>query len=269
LNDQLLMEWYRWRWSKVFAVAESASEPVVPDALICVLPGEAGPSMNLDELLTQNQARGGDEQGLAPTEVVRLRAFTAGTLTEPLRDQFGDDAISIGDLVASLHRVRLKVLKMAERYDPLYGELPEGQYLASIRTQFLVNYDPSAQPEKIIEFYMIACRKLNRLLLAKGGRIQSAISSATRILTALESLDAVMGLLNADSQSYLNLDRACGVHRMGLTVDGLQQKINLRIAARTARDWVQADALQIELAGLGVTLNDSEGVTEWWIPYSA
>jgi len=263
------MEWYRWRWSKVFAVAESAPKPTVPEALTCVLPEGARSSMSVDALSTLHQSRGGEIQRLAPAEVFRFRAFTAGTLAEPLPDRFGDDDISLGDLVSSLHRVRLKVLKMADRYDPLYGELPEGQYLASIRTEFLRAYAPSAQPEKIMEFYVVACRKLNRLLLAKGGRLQSAISSASRILTAVESLDAVMGLLDADSQSYLNLDRACGVRRIGLTVDGLQQKINLRIAARTARDWVQADAIQTELAAFGVTLNDSEGVTEWWIPYSA
>ena len=139
------MQWYQWRWSKVFAVSEAATKPMVPDDWSDVLPVEAAGSMRLDELSVRHQARCGDGQGVAPAEVVRLRAFTAGKLSVSLPDRVGDDGVSLGDLVAALHRVRLKTLKMADRYDPLYGELPEGQYLASIRTQFLMDYDPSAE----------------------------------------------------------------------------------------------------------------------------
>ena len=268
MKDQVLMDWYRWRWSTVFAVAEAAPMPSLPNALSWILPVGRASAMSIDELIACHEDRGGKLDSLAPREVTRLRAFTSGTVAEPLTDRVGDNDASIGDLVASLHRVRLKVLKMADRHDPLYGELPEGMYLSSIRTQFLLDYDPSAQPGRIMEFYTIACRKLNRLLLAKGGRLQSAVSSANRILSALESIDGVMGLLAVDSQTYLHFDRECGVRRIGLTVDALQKKINLRIAARTAKDWTQADAIQTELAEQGVTLNDSEGVTDWWISYS-
>lgn len=268
LSEALLTDWYSWRWSQVFAVAQPVPLPTVPDDLERVLPIAPVGSVGVNEVLADHQACGGDLSSLAPYEVTRLRGMTAGSLRNPLNDSFGDQSVSIGDLVGALHRVRLKVEKQAARFEPLYGELPEGQYLSSIRTQFLLAHEPTAQPHRIAEFYVTACRTLNRLLLAKGSKLQSAMSSASRILTAVESLDEVMGLLTTDSHTYLTLDRRCGAQRLGVSIEEIQKQVNLRIAYRTARDWAQADAIQTQLNDSGITIIDGEGVTDWWIPYS-
>jgi cysteinyl-tRNA synthetase len=53
--------------------------------------------------------------------------------------------------------------------------------------------------------------------------------------------------------------------RTGLSVEWVEARISERIAARTARDWAQADAVRDQLAGAGVVLMDHPGGTDWQI----
>ena len=174
----------------------------------------------------------------APFEVLRFRLLVKGEWSADLNSDGPNSVISAADLIAGLHRVRQKVRRLEQRFDLIYGELPEGAYLANMKTRFRLEQGAGLEGPTLFTFYETACKTLNRLALAKGTRLQSAVSSASRILSTLEELDAVVGVLSMDSTSYLNLDRHCSLHfRVGLTFDWVQQRINQRIAARTGRDW--------------------------------
>ncbi|MGB0645556.1 MAG: hypothetical protein ACPGQS_00200 [Bradymonadia bacterium] len=268
MNQEVLQEWFGYRWHSVMNGSGSFEAPVLPSQVDIIMGSGSFGSTIWETLHDALERLELERINWAPFEVLRFRLLVKGEWSADSHSAEPDLMISPGDLIAGLHRARQKIRRLEQRFDLLYGELPEGAYLASMKTRFRLEQGTGLDGATLFRFYETACKTLNRLLLARGTRLQSAVSSASRILSTLEELDEVVGLLSMDSASYLALDRHCSLARSGLTFDWVQQRINQRIAARTGRDWSTADAIKDELNSAGVILMDGDGVTDWWISYS-
>ncbi len=96
--------------------------------------------------------------------------------------------------------------------------------------------------------------------------------AATRGLAAatVEALDACcapMGLMQASSEAFVERTRARRLRLRGLAASAIQAKVKQRADARAAKDFAGADAVRLELAQLGVELQDvpGGGETKWTV----
>ena len=82
-------------------------------------------------------------------------------------------------------------------------------------------------------------------------------SQDPRLAQLLRQLGGVLGLLQADAQSYLQGDAG------DLDTAAIEAKIAQRQAAKAAKDYAGADAIRQELLAQGIALKDSAQGTTW------
>jgi cysteinyl-tRNA synthetase len=75
----------------------------------------------------------------------------------------------------------------------------------------------------------------------------------------------VLGVFQDDPDHFFNFDREMEVSKRVLNVGEIESLIRERQAARAAKDWIKADAIRRELAGLHVVLKDTADMTSWII----
>jgi cysteinyl-tRNA synthetase len=79
----------------------------------------------------------------------------------------------------------------------------------------------------------------------------------SRLATILRKLANVLGLLEADPESYLQGGAGAGDN------DQIELLIQQRLEARAARNWAEADRIRDELHAMGIELEDKDGKTSW------
>ena len=82
---------------------------------------------------------------------------------------------------------------------------------------------------------------------------------------AFDHFGLVLGVFQDDPDHFFKSDREIEVCKRGLNVEEIESLISERQAARTAKDWVKADAIRRELADLHVVLQDTALTTGWII----
>jgi cysteinyl-tRNA synthetase len=105
-------------------------------------------------------------------------------------------------------------------------------------------------PEALAVIFDLA-NQVNRL---RDEDINTALAKAA----VLKHLANVLGLLEADPEEYLQ--SAAGEDAGGEDIDGL---IEARNAARTNKDWAEADRIRDVLDEMGIVLEDKDGKTIW------
>jgi cysteinyl-tRNA synthetase len=101
------------------------------------------------------------------------------------------------------------------------------------------------------------------LASAKGVDKQLRRRSLARFLADFQTIGGVLGLFQGEPAAWLARRRDLKAARLGLDVARVTTLLEERAAARTARDWGQADRCRDDLAALGVCVLDGPAGTTW------
>ncbi|HTR00100.1 MAG TPA: cysteine--tRNA ligase [Candidatus Acidoferrum sp.] len=126
---------------------------------------------------------------------------------------------------------------------PLIGGDYEQRFHAAMSDDFNT-------PEAIGVLFELA-REINRLR-------QSDAAQATQLAALLRKLGGLLGLLQSDADEFL---------RKGGAVDAalVESLLAQRLAARAAKNWMEADRIRDQLKALNVVVEDKNGVSSWRI----
>lgn len=92
---------------------------------------------------------------------------------------------------------------------------------------------------------------------------KSAVLDAAR--KTFEHFGAALGIFQDDPNHFFQTDKEMESRKKGLDALEIENLIQLRHAARLAKDWKKADEIREQLAKLHVLLNDSKDSTTWSI----
>ncbi|MES2604781.1 MAG: cysteine--tRNA ligase, partial [Pseudomonadota bacterium] len=104
-------------------------------------------------------------------------------------------------------------------------------------------------PEAIAALFDLA-REINRLRNVD-------LSQATALAALLRNLGEVLGILQSNADEFL---RKGG---QGVDAAEVESLLQQRLAARTSKNWAEADRIRDQLKALNVVVEDKNGVTSW------
>ena len=111
--------------------------------------------------------------------------------------------------------------------------------------------DDFGTPEAMAALFELA-RQLNTVRAA--GNAQQTIELAT----ILKSLGAVLGILQADADVFLQAGSSDG-----LSAENIEQLIAERVQAKQNKQFARADQIRDELKAQGIILEDARSGTTW------
>jgi len=180
--------------------------------------------------------------------------------------QFSD---SMMDEAAARMAYYYETLRKTERFVDLFhddyqGPIPCVDLIDGFQNAFDAAMNDDFSVLKAMELIGELFKALNELVgVRKPNKRSAAAAAAFRLKEQLNRIDQVLNLFSRNTVEYLREHRARAVFRRGLSADVIEGQISARIAARTARDWEQADRIRGQLEALGVILMDHEGGTDW------
>mmetsp|Transcript_4762 Transcript_4762/g.17114 ORF Transcript_4762/g.17114 Transcript_4762/m.17114 type:complete len:660 (+) Transcript_4762:84-2063(+) len=101
----------------------------------------------------------------------------------------------------------------------------------------------------------------------KGRKAKGRLQAMNLIHESIADILSLLGLHSADVPSTLLEMQSLALHRAGMTVEDLEQKMAEREEARAAKDYAKSDSIREELASKGVLLMDT-GAGMGWRPGS-
>ncbi len=110
-------------------------------------------------------------------------------------------------------------------------------------------------PEALAVIFDLA-NQVNRL---RDEDVNAALAKAA----VLKHLANVLGLLEADPEEYLQSGAGEGTGAEDMCGEDIDGLIEARNAARTNKDWAEADRIRDVLDEMGVVLEDKDGKTIW------
>ena len=138
-------------------------------------------------------------------------------------------------------------------YNSLRGIEPEarpaGEDDYSPRFEEAMNDDFNT-PEAIAVLFDLATH-INR------ARDQGDVAEASRLAGILKKLANVLGLLEADPETYLKGETSAD------DSEQIEALIQQRLQARADKNWAEADRIRDQLHAMGVELEDKGGETIW------
>jgi cysteinyl-tRNA synthetase len=127
----------------------------------------------------------------------------------------------------------------------------------SYRDRFTAAMDDDFNTPEALAVLFDLAREINRVRDADP-------AAAARLGAGLRSLGAVLGLVQGDPDDYLRgTPLGLGEGEGGLSDADIDALIQARTAARTRRDWAEADRIRDQLKDGGVVLEDGAAGTTW------
>lgn len=257
----LAKRWYEWRWSTQFQLSAHPEPLDIPPSIQPVFPVQANHTLSFPQL-SECCAEFAQLQGSTVSpEAIRLLFVSS----QDVASKAVQSAAAFQRNIAGLHRTRKQLQVVTQGLSPYWGEVPAGEYISKMRSQFMIRFSPGENLSELPQFYADVTRQVKKLLLAKKTKRPAALAAARRMFEILQELDEVLGLLTVSSDTFLEQDRQCAAQRNGLDLELIHQMVSRRAVARTGRDWETADKLQRDLNHIGVILADGEAQTDWWI----
>ncbi len=160
--------------------------------------------------------------------------------------------------------LRKAAVFLAEAHAEHKGPLPGQAVIDGVEARFREAMDDDFNVPRAMDPVNEAFRTLNELISTRKKKKQAAAAAAARLLLdKIRAIDGVLNLFGEDPGGYLERHRQKAVIRRELSVQWIEQQISARIAARTARDWAEADRIRDEMEAAGVILMDHPGGTDW------
>ena len=119
------------------------------------------------------------------------------------------------------------------------------QLLDLTRSAFEAAFDDDLNVSAALAAIFELAREANRRLAARS----ISRADADRIVELLRSFDAILGILVVAEQAALEPE--------------LATLLEARAAARAAREWARSDQLRVELAALGLLVEDTQDGQRW------
>jgi cysteinyl-tRNA synthetase len=150
---------------------------------------------------------------------------------------------------------------------------PEGPHAAVLREapeRVLASLDNDLNTSVALSVLAEVARVGNEVVQEQGRRKndpKAAADLARVAAAAVEALDACcrpLGLMQSPADVFAARTRERRLKLRGLDAAVIEAKVKERIEARGAKDFARADAIRLELAGLGVELKDVPGAGTTW-----
>ncbi len=121
------------------------------------------------------------------------------------------------------------------------------------KTPFLEALDDDLNTAKALGVVFDLVRDLNKAV------DQKELMEACALYAALKMMGDHLGLWPSEPKKYF----AALKEKAALSPDEIEKMIAARTAARTAKDWAEADRIRNSLLDQGIILEDKAGVTTW------
>lgn len=155
---------------------------------------------------------------------------------------YGED--NLNQARSALERLYIAIRNTDASADVAGGEEFEARFRAAMDDDFNT-------PEAYSALFDLA-REVNRLK-------DTDKAAANGLAARLRQLAGVLGLLEQDPEQFLQ----SGVNINDEEVAQIEALIQMRIDARAAKDWAQADVARDKLNEMGIVLEDAAGGTRW------
>ena len=150
-----------------------------------------------------------------------------------------------------------RIYETMDRLDRLVpangGTIPDEAVLDEFRREM----DEDFNTPRALAFIFDEIHALNRRL--DEGK---AAGLSARVL-AMKSAGEVLGLFQEKAELFLSRKRERWMRNHGLSAQAIEELIQRRDRARSAKQWQEADRIRAELQERGITLEDTPGGTIW------
>ena len=150
-----------------------------------------------------------------------------------------------------------RIYETMDRLDRLVpsngGTIPDEAVLEEFRREM----DEDFNTPRALAFIFDEIHALNRRL--DEGKTAGL---SARVL-AMKSAGEVLGLFQVKAELFLSRKRERWMRNHGLSAQAIEELIQRRDRARSAKQWQEADRIRAELQERGITLEDTPGGTIW------
>ncbi len=150
-----------------------------------------------------------------------------------------------------------RIYETMDRLDRLVpsngGTIPDEAVLDEFRREM----DEDFNTPRALAFIFDEIHALNRRL--DEGKTAGL---SARVL-AMKSAGEVLGLFQEKAEIFLSRKRERWMRNHGLSAQAIEELIQRRDRARSAKQWQEADRIRAELQESGITLEDTSGGTIW------
>lgn len=210
----------------------------------------------------------GEVLKLYPAEALRMWIITVH-YRSPI--DFTENALNDAkDHVVKFYETLQKADEVASGAEPGLpdGDMDDsGEHLANIlqkaEEKFVEAMDDDFNTALAMANLFDLPKALNRFLAEKERTLDEERSMSATAAETLRKLGGVLGLFVSEPAGFLDSVKQSSLEKLSISEDEIGKLITERTAARKSKDFARSDAIRDELAGHGITLEDTPTGTIW------